>query len=61
MVPFQKVQIQVHLKKLEYHEKGQDFLALFSESETHILYRFITQSEIFQAFISRFFMIMAYR
>ncbi len=37
---------------MEYHEKGQYFLALFSESETHILYRFITQSEIFQAFIS---------
>ncbi len=28
------------------------FLSLISESETHILYRFITQSEIFQAFIS---------
>ncbi len=26
--------------------------SLISESETHILYRFITQSEIFQAFIS---------
>ncbi len=28
------------------------FLSLISESETHILYRFITQSIIFQAFIS---------
>ncbi len=37
---------------MEYHEKGQYFLSLISESETHILYRFITQSEIFQAFIS---------
>ncbi len=27
-------------------------LSLISESETHILYRFITQSDIFQAFIS---------
>ncbi len=44
--------IQVHLQKLEYNEKGQYFLSLISESETHILYRFITQSEIFQAFIS---------
>ncbi len=44
--------LQGHLKKLEYHEKGQYFLSLISESETHILYRFITQSEIFQAFIS---------
>ncbi len=26
-------------------------LSLISESETHILYRFIKQSEIFQAFI----------
>ncbi len=33
-------------------EKGQYFLSLISESETLILYRFITQSEIFQAFIS---------
>ncbi len=32
--------------------KSQYFLSLISESETHILYRFITQSEIFQAFIS---------
>ncbi len=44
--------VQVHLNKLEYHEKVQYFLSLISESETHILYRFITQSEIFQAFIS---------
>ncbi len=42
----------VHLKKCEYHEKGQYFLSLISESETHILYRFITHSEIFQTFIS---------
>ncbi len=28
--------------KLEYHEKGQYFLLLISESETYILYRFIT-------------------
>ncbi len=27
-------------------------MSLISESETHILYRFITQSEIFLAFIS---------
>ncbi len=42
----------MNLKKIEYHEKGQYFLSLISETETHILYRFITQSEIFQAFIS---------
>jgi len=46
---------QVQLKKLEYREKVQYFLSLISESETHILYRFITQSEIFQAFISWIF------
>ncbi len=32
--------IQVHIKKLEYHVKGQYFLSLISESE--ILYRLIT-------------------
>ncbi len=35
--------------------KRSIFLSLISESETHILYRFITQSELFQAFISRNF------
>ncbi len=29
--------IQVHLKKFEYHEKGQSFLSLISECETYIL------------------------
>ncbi len=28
-------------KKIEYHAKGHNFLSLISESETHILYRFI--------------------
>ncbi len=47
------VYIYIHTsKKCEYHEKGQYCLSLISESETHILYIFITQSEIFQAFIS---------
>ncbi len=46
------VYLQVHIQKIEYYEKGQYFLSLTSESETHILYRFITQSEIFQAFIA---------
>ncbi len=27
------------MKKFEYHENGQYFLSLISESETHILYR----------------------
>ncbi len=31
-------------------ENGQYLLSLISESENHIWYRFITQSEIFQAF-----------
>ncbi len=44
--------VQVHLKKIEYHEKGHYFLSLISESETHILYRFIMHSEIFKSFIS---------
>ncbi len=38
------INIQVHLKKNEYHEKGQYFLLLISESETHI-YRLISKSE----------------
>ncbi len=46
------IYLSIYLKKLEYHEKGQYFLSLISESETQILNRFITQSEIFQAFIS---------
>ncbi len=32
--------------------KKFNIICHISESETHILYRFITQSEIFQAFIS---------
>ncbi len=34
--------LQVHLKKNRISWKGQYFLSLISESETHILYRFIT-------------------
>ncbi len=44
--------VQVHLKKIEYHKKGKYLLSLISGSEPHILYRFITQSEIFQALMS---------
>ncbi len=40
--------------------KRSIFLSPISESETNILYRFITQSEIFQAFILDILMIMAY-
>ncbi len=48
--------IQVNQKnKFEYHEIGQYFLSLISESETHILFRFIKQSKIFKAFISWYF------
>ncbi len=35
-------------------KKVNIFFSLISESKTHILYRFITHSEIFQAFISWF-------
>jgi len=49
-------------KKIEYHEKGQHFLSLISESETHILYRFITHRvKYFKPLLLTFFMIMAYR
>ncbi len=55
------IHVQVHLKKLEYHEKGQYFLPLISESETHILYRFITHRvKYFKPLFLEIF-IMAYR
>ncbi len=46
--------VQVHLKKKnEYHEKGQYFFSLISESETHILNRFITHRvKYFKPFFS---------
>ncbi len=46
--------IRVHKKKKKINimKKVNYFLSLISESETHVLYGFITQSEIFQAFIS---------
>ncbi len=49
-------------KKNEYHEKGQYFSSLISESETHILYRFITHGVIyFKPLFLEMLMIMAYR
>ncbi len=48
--------------KLEYHEKGQYFLSLISERETHILYRFITHRvKYFKHLFLAILMIMAYR
>ncbi len=56
------IYLQVHLQKLEYHEKGQYFLSLISESETHILYRFITHRlKYFKPLFLEILMIMAYR
>ncbi len=56
------LKVQVHIKKIEYHEKGQYFLSLISESETHILYRFITHRvKYFKPLFLEFFMIMASR
>ncbi len=53
--------IQVHKKKL-YHEKSQYFLSLISESETHILYRFITHRvKYLKNLFLEILMIMAYR
>ncbi len=51
-----RFKLQVYLKKLDYHKKGQYFLSLISESETHILYRFITHFLFLEML-----MIMAYR
>ncbi len=44
-----RANIQIHLKIVI---SWKSFLSLISGSETHILSRFITQSEIFHAFIS---------
>ncbi len=56
------ITVQVHLKQLEYHEKGQYFLSLIIESETHILYRFITHRvKYFKPLFLEILMIMAYR
>ncbi len=50
------------LQKFEYHEKRQYFLSLISESETHILYRFITyRVKYFKPVFLEILMIMAYR
>ncbi len=60
IVLFKCVCVQVHLTKLEYHEKGQYFLSLISESETHILNRFITHRvKYFKPLFLEIFMIMA--
>ncbi len=46
--------------KFEYHKKG--FLSLISESETHILYRFITHRvKYFKPLFLDILMIMVYR
>ncbi len=56
------VDLQVHLKQIEYHVKGQYFLSLISESETHILYRFITHGvKYFKPLFLEMLMIMAYK
>ncbi len=53
--------IQVHLKKIEYQEKGQYFVSLISESETQVLYRFITHRvKYFKPLFLEILMIMAY-
>ncbi len=47
---------------MKYHEKGQKIVSLVSESETHILFRFITiRVKYFKPLFLEIFMIMAYR
>ncbi len=49
-------------KKLEYHEKGQYFVSLISESETHILDRLIRHRvKYFKTLFLDILMSMAYR
>ncbi len=58
----QKYTGSLHLKTFEYHEKGQYFFWLISESETHILYRFITHRVKYaKPLFLEIWMIMAYR
>ncbi len=49
------------MKKLEYHENGQYFLSLISESETHILYRVTYRVKYYKPLFLDILMIMAYR
>ncbi len=51
---------QVHLKEIEYHEKGQYFLSLISESETHMLDS-LHRVKYFKPLFLEMLMIMAYR
>ncbi len=54
--------VNVHLNIFEYREKVQYFLSLISESETHILYRFITHRvKYFKPLFLDILRIMAYR
>ncbi len=49
-------------KNLNIMEKGQYFLSLISESETHILYRLITHRvKYFKTLFLEILMIMAYK
>ncbi len=50
------------MKKLEYHENGKYFLSLISESETQILYRFITyRVKYYKPLFLEILKIMVYR
>ncbi len=54
--------IQVHQKKLNIVKKVNIFLSLISESETNILYRFITHRvKYFKPLYLEILMIVAYR
>ncbi len=55
------VQDIVHLKKLEYHEKGHYFLSLISKSETHIFINSLHRVKYFKPLFLEMLMIMAYR
>ncbi len=52
----------VYTGNLKKKKKCQSFLSLISESETHILYRFIThRAKYFKPLFIEMLMIMAYR
>ncbi len=53
---------QVHKKKFEYHEKGQFFLSLISESETiYYIDSLHIRGKYFKPLFLEILMIMAYR
>ncbi len=52
---------KVHLKKIEYHEKGQYFLSLISERKSIYYIDSLHRVKYFKPLVLEILMIMAYR